>query len=278
MNGFYILTFDIEDWYLSYHSTQMPLELWDKQQYRTERNTDLILDFLNQRKLKATFFFLGYEIKKNPSLLRKVHKEGHELGFHGMYHVPPHVSGREKFQKELRYGLSMMSDISGAPIYFYRAPGFSLNAECEWLPEVVAAEGIVADSSVVSGTFVGRKRVPDNPFLWERAGIKLAEFPLSKRRILGFPVKYSGSGYLRLWPLWLLQNFFSRGNYHMLYFHPRDFDTMVPISTELPWYRNIMNRIGNAGTLEKLSSLAFKYSLTSLGQAYNQWKGKIDLE
>lgn len=74
----FVLTFDVEDWYLSYHSSQIPIKYWNQLEYRTERNTDTILDFLNQKGLKATFFFLGYEVKKNPLLVRKVHKESHE--------------------------------------------------------------------------------------------------------------------------------------------------------------------------------------------------------
>lgn len=120
----YVLTFDIEDWYLSYHSTQIPVKFWDSLEYRTERNTNLILEFLNQQGLKATFFFLGYEVKKNPALLRRVQKEGHEMGYHGMYHVPPYISGREKFRMELQDGLKMMRDVTGEPVVFLGRQNF----------------------------------------------------------------------------------------------------------------------------------------------------------
>lgn len=270
----YVLTFDIEDWYLSYHSTQIPVKFWDSLEYRTERNTNLILEFLNQQGLKATFFFLGYEVKKNPALLRRVQKEGHEMGYHGMYHVPPYISGREKFRMELQDGLKMMRDVTGEPVVFFRAPEFSWNSKCEWLPEVLAEEGILVDSSAVSGILINGIQVPHKPFLWEKEGLKVAEFPLNRHRIPYLSMKYSGSGFLRLYPNVILHYFFSASDYHMLYFHPRDFDSGVPMSAKLPWYRNIMNRIGNASTIEKLSSLALKFPLTSLGQAYNQWKKK----
>ncbi len=271
-----ILTFDIEDWYLSYHSSQIFTSKWDKLEYRTERNTDIILQFLSDNQLKATFFFLGYEIRKNPTLLQKVQKEGHELGFHGMFHVPPAVSGPNKFAKELKEGLTMMEDISGQQVLFFRAPEFSYDAHCLWLPEVLREVGILASSSTVSGRFLGEVIVPQHPFKLNIKGSQLLEFPLNTKKLFGIEIRYSGSGYFRMYPHRLLQHFFSNGEYHMLYFHPRDFDTDVPLTPDLPWYRNLMNRYGNLTTLTKLTSLVQHFSFVSLGQAYNHWIKIID--
>lgn len=56
-----------------------------------------------------------------------------------MHHVPPEVLGRENFRQELREGLNLMQDTVGDSVCFYRAPGFSWNSHCEWLPEELVA-------------------------------------------------------------------------------------------------------------------------------------------
>ncbi|MGC8866324.1 MAG: DUF3473 domain-containing protein [Bacteroidales bacterium] len=269
----HILTFDIEDWYLSYHSSQIPDSKWESLPYRTERNTEIILQFLDDNHLRATFFFLGYEIRKNPNLLRKVYLANHEIGFHGMYHVPPEHSGRIKFAQELKEGLSLMEDLVGEKVIFFRSPGFSWNANCPWFPEVLLEAGIKVSSSIVAGRTLGSLKVPKHPFTFSLNGFSLVEFPLSLYQLISGGIRYSGSGYFRFYPWSFLQKAFSQGEYHILYFHPRDFDTEIPWTDELPLYRNLMNRWGNASTLQKLQRLVNHYPLISLGEAYNLWKG-----
>lgn len=270
-----ILTFDIEDWHLSYPSSQLEPRRWDNMEYRTERNTEIILDILENIHARATFFFLGYEVKKNRQLLQKVQKQGHELGFHSMWHIPPEYMGRKNFSRDLEEGLNLLRDTTGEKIQLYRAPLFSWNNKCEWLPEVLAEHGIKVDSSTVAGRRLGGTVVPNCPFVWEKSGVELVEFPLSISRFLHLNLRYSGSGFFRLLPSNLLTKLFSQGSYHMLYFHPRDFDSQVPSSPLLPWYRNWMNRVGNSSSKDKLVSLSQQFKLLTLGEAYNQFTKKI---
>jgi hypothetical protein len=271
----YILTFDIEDWYLSYPSSQIDSVKWDNLEYRTERNTDIILSVLDDLHLKATFFFLGYEVRKNRNLLLKVQKQGHELGFHSMWHVPPQFLGKEKFSSDIKEGLSLMRDLSGQEICLYRAPVFSWNKKCDWFPEVLLENGIKIDSSTVAGRKLAEMVVPNHPFVWDKNGSELFEFPLSAFNCFQFKMRYSGSGFFRMLPEPVLHYLFSKSAYHMLYFHPRDFDLKVPSSPYLPWYRNYMNRIGNHTSKDKLINLAQRIRLISLGEAYNLFREKL---
>ena len=49
--------------------------------------TDSILTILEQEKVRATFFCIGKNVKKNPELANKILKKGHSIGNHSMTHV-----------------------------------------------------------------------------------------------------------------------------------------------------------------------------------------------
>lgn len=48
--------------------------------------TPLILDVLKEENIKATFFVLGTNVKKNPDILKRVYEEGHYIANHGYSH------------------------------------------------------------------------------------------------------------------------------------------------------------------------------------------------
>lgn len=48
--------------------------------------TPALLNVLDQNKVKATFFMLGNNIASHPDAVRRIVKEGHGLGLHGMTH------------------------------------------------------------------------------------------------------------------------------------------------------------------------------------------------
>lgn len=51
------------------------------------RNTPKILDILKTEGVKATFFFLGEQIKRFPAVAARAHSEGHLILPHGLSHV-----------------------------------------------------------------------------------------------------------------------------------------------------------------------------------------------
>ena len=48
--------------------------------------TPLLLDFLNEQKIKATFFCIGSRIKGNENILKRIDSESHLLGNHSFSH------------------------------------------------------------------------------------------------------------------------------------------------------------------------------------------------
>jgi peptidoglycan/xylan/chitin deacetylase (PgdA/CDA1 family) len=49
-------------------------------------NTPRLLDTLKQRKIHATFFFVGQCVQENPEIVKRIVAEGHEIGNHSWSH------------------------------------------------------------------------------------------------------------------------------------------------------------------------------------------------
>ena len=47
-----------------------------------------LLDTFDRINIKCTFFILGWFADNYPDIVRDIHKRGHEIGSHGMTHVP----------------------------------------------------------------------------------------------------------------------------------------------------------------------------------------------
>ena len=66
-----ILTFDIEEWY-AYNQPERISEF--------DHYLDVILNKLDERHLKATFFCVGEMGRLYPDVIRRIHSQGHEIG------------------------------------------------------------------------------------------------------------------------------------------------------------------------------------------------------
>lgn len=262
-----ILSFDVEDWYMSYDSSQIPVGQWASLESRIRPNITSILLFLRQHQVKATFFIMGWVAEHNPDVVRQLASEGHEIGYHSYLHELPAKQGPVLFEEDLIRGLSLLERLTGQKITQYRAPRFSLSAQTAWAIPVLLKHGIQLSSSMKSGRDLNGKHVPDVPFYLEYKGHHLLELPLNQASTLGFRWVYTGSGYFRLLPFSLLKRLYHQHSYNMAYFHPRDFDLKVPSTPLLPFYRNIMCRLGNKSTVPKLSALMQESAFIPLGEA-----------
>ena len=57
--------------------------------------TPKLLDGLEKRGVKATFFLLGEEVKQYPDVVRRMHDDGHLIGVHSYKHVLWNVDPRD---------------------------------------------------------------------------------------------------------------------------------------------------------------------------------------
>lgn len=87
--------------------------------------TNQILEVLKEYNAKATFFVIGENVKRDPTTLKKVHAEGHEIGNHTFTH--PKLQNIDSFtlKKEItQTDKIVMKYITQKPIYFRPVGGY----------------------------------------------------------------------------------------------------------------------------------------------------------
>jgi peptidoglycan/xylan/chitin deacetylase (PgdA/CDA1 family) len=90
--------------------------------------TPRILDILQREHVRATFFVLGFRSEKYPWLVRRIHKEGHEIGNHGYYHTYIVHQNQRWVQAEVRRADAAIEAACGVKPMYFRPPGGILNA------------------------------------------------------------------------------------------------------------------------------------------------------
>ncbi len=255
---------------MSYDSSQISYDKWPLLESRVEQNTRTILDLLARHNQKATFFILGWIAERHQDLIKEISDAGQEIGYHSYHHAIPVNQGKEAFEDDLVKGLSLLEKITGKPVRLYRAPMFSLCNASAWTIPILLKHGITISSSYKSHHPFNNHRIPSSPFYFEHEGRQLMELPLNRMRFPLLNLVYTGSGYFRMLPLWLIKFLFDRNTYNMTYFHPRDFDENVPFTKLLPVYRNWMNSFGNSTTSIKLEELLKMFTFLTLSEAASQ--------
>ena len=97
------LTVDVEDWYqVSGFEAVVRREDWPRYASRVVRNTGLVLDLLAEKRVRATFFCLGWVAERHPALLREIAARGHEVASHGFDHRLATTFTPETFRADLR--------------------------------------------------------------------------------------------------------------------------------------------------------------------------------
>ena len=246
------------------------MEKWDLPSPNLERNTDRICQFLEEKNLKASFFWLGSEAKRYPELVRKINALGHEIGVHSFYHIKVNELSENVFRENTSKAIETLEDISGKKVKAYRAPGLSMNEKTLWAFETLIDLGIEMDSSLLTGQFVDNKRIPNQPFIADFNGLKIREFPISSFPFLNHSFNYGGSGYFRISPYKFLQKRITKSPYIMSYFHPRDFDLNIHRKISGNPYLKLKYRIGAENAFQKLEKLSEKVNWISLEKASGQ--------
>lgn len=81
-----------------------------------------ILDTLNQKQVKATFFIVGQWAEKHPAEVRLIASQGHDIGNHSYSHLRMGALDRERLVSEIQKCGSILDDLSGLKTDLFRAP------------------------------------------------------------------------------------------------------------------------------------------------------------
>lgn len=264
-----ILTFDIEDWYnCDFISGDFA---WDKHEVRIYQGVDRILQELETRNLKGTFFCLGWIAEKHPGVIRSIQKQGHHVGCHSYQHELSFRFDEQTFMADTQKAKCLIEDVIGEEVNAFRAPGFSITKNNVWVLHCLAEMGFKYDCSIFpaphdyGGMPSYGEGVPKQIEVGDGRMIK--EFPINVHPIMGKHIVFSGGGFFRLFPYWLINYWGNQSDYMMTYFHPRDFDTGQPIVKNLPAIRRFKSYVGIKGAFAKFQRLLDNYEFYNLEQA-----------
>ncbi len=216
-----ILTFDVEEWYLE-------KILHEGRAFRYQQFDETltkVLDELDRLGLKATCFCLGKLATDFPQVVREIARRGHEVGCHSNEHVWLNRMTEEQLRQDTTEALKALEDVTGQKVVSYRAPAFSITAENKWAVNVLADCGIENDATIfpTNRDLGGYKGFPqDTPCIISHEGATLKEYPICLTSVMGRQIAYSGGGYFRLLPLWMVNRAIRHRDYNICYFHLSD--------------------------------------------------------
>lgn len=265
-----ILTFDTEEWFhlLDNDSTRDEKQ-WVKYPVRIYQNVDRVLQILEDTGTTATFFIIGWVAKTYPDIVKKISSK-YQIASHTMNHQLVWQQSKSEFKEDVYSSISLLEDISGKKVELFRAPGFSFRESEAWAFEILYNLGIKIDCSVFpahhahGGMPSVSKAVPS---IIEYNGIRLKEFPIPCKNILGRNLIFSGGGYFRLIPYKLLKNWTEQSDYIISYIHPRDLDAGQPMIKELPLKRKFKSYYGLKGAEKKLRQWLTDFRFTDVATA-----------
>ena len=267
-----VLTVDVEEYFHGIDfDTVLGAEGAARLPSRVVAQTERLLDQLDARGARGTFFTLGLVAQRYPRLIRSIVARGHELASHGWDHRCVYDLGAEGFRQDLRRAKRTLEAAAGRAVRGYRAPNYSIRRDTPWAFDVLAEEGFVYDSSV-HPIVHDRYGFPHAPRFLHRVGgaSGLWEVPVGTARAFGtnLPV---GGGFFRLFPTALLSSAIASVNRQdgqplVLYIHPWEFDPDQP-RTPMPLAHRFRHYVGLAGATRKLETLLRQFRFTSIEDA-----------
>lgn len=273
MNSKILLSFDIEDWFQVENLKQaIKREGWDGQKLRVVRNTQKLLNILDNYGIKATFFVLGWVAEKVPQLILEIHKLGHEIASHGYAHELIYNLTQKEFRKDIIKSKKILEDIIEDNIIGYRAPSFSITS---WAIDILKEEKYTYDSSIFPTIFHDRYSKSAYKYLKNRSGIielskGFFEVSLASLNIFKQRIPWAGAGYFRIIPYFLykrgVKKIIKDRGYFLFYFHAWEIDPLQPKIQNIKFNHKIRHYAGLNKSEDKLKKYLEDFSFTSISE------------
>lgn len=265
-----VLSIDVEDWFhiLDLPSTPSLID-WDLLPSRVERNFLRLLDLAAEHHVRCTCFFLGWVADHYPGLVTATVQRGHEVASHGWAHRLAYELTPKEFYEDAWRAKDVLEQITGTSVLGYRSAGFSLSDRNDWVFDELLRAGYVYDSSEfpASRAHGGWRNGHYAPYLVKRPAGQLIEFPMSVEKILGRAYCFFGGGYLRLFPLAVIQKMTASVHRHgrpaIFYIHPREIDPEQPRLPMSAW-RGFKSYVNLNTTEAKLGALLTNLKFVTL--------------
>ncbi len=268
----HIFTVDVEEYFqVGAFDRVVQRKDWDSHPSRLEHSIGIILELLARHHANATFFTLGWVAERHPFLMRRIVDAGHEIASHGHWHRRVDTLTPEEFREDIRVSKAILEDLSGSPVWGFRAPNFSISPGTEWAFDILLEEGYRYDSSLfpIRRPGYGYPSAPPVPHLIHRPAGTLTELPLATTQWRGMRLPAAGGAYLRHLPFRLIQRAFREhdvsGVPAMFYIHPWELDPDQP-RIAVPWHTRVRHYAGLRKTQPLLERLLGEFRFRSVAQ------------
>jgi len=171
------LTIDLEDWFHICGVETLAPRHWDTLPSRITPPTDWLLDLLDHRQIRATFFVVGWIAERHPELVQKIACAGHEIGSHSYWHRRAYELDRQAFADDVAASCRAVAAIGAAPVTAFRAPEWSINDSSIWALDELVHLGFRVDASMAPLKLVGSVTFPREPHVRETAHGRIVEVP-----------------------------------------------------------------------------------------------------
>ncbi|WP_295991410.1 XrtA system polysaccharide deacetylase [Rugamonas sp.] len=229
------MTIDVEDYFqVSAFAPHIARDSWPQRECRVEANIERILGILEQGRIHATFFTLGWIAERYPAMVRRIVAGGHELASHGYGHLRVTEQSRPEFTDDITRSKAILEDLGGQAVLGFRAPSFSIGQSNLWALEALREAGYRYSSSIypIKHDHYGMPDAPRFAFYPHGDG-GLLEVPITTVRLMRRNLPAGGGGYFRLLPYALSRSMIRRvnrddGQPAIFYFHPWEIDPGQP--------------------------------------------------
>lgn len=81
-----------------------------------QENTASILKTLERYQAKGTFFMVGAQVAELPDLARRIEREGHAVGLHGLRHINPKEQGCFEYVRNVVRARDLLQSVLGTDL------------------------------------------------------------------------------------------------------------------------------------------------------------------
>lgn len=241
-----------------------PVDITNPRSHVRKNNGSNISNHGQTKKVKATFFVLGWIAEKLPHLIREIHARGHEVASHGCDHRLSKQLMPDNLKAELNDSKNILEGIIGAPVYGFRAPSFSISHDAL---KVIQDCGYYYDSSYNSFRMharYGQVNISEYPKngICVKISENFYELPVSNLKILNQVIPFAGGAYFRILPYLFfkfgVQSILRKEKVYLFYFHPWEIDAAQPKVVAA----SIINKFKHYHNLDKTASRLQKFIKT----------------
>ncbi len=229
-----------------------------------EETTSIILDWLREKKIRATFFVVGQLAEESPYLIKEI-SLNHDIAFHSFDHTPLTDENIHSFVTKTFESKKFIEDLVGKKIIGFRAPCFSLTPQTQWVTNILSELEFEYSSSTIPTKMpkFGFPGIPQTPFKWESG---IVEFPMVLSNVLGREIPSIGGAYLRFLPVWLMLKTLKKKGFRWTYLHPQDIylKNNFNVVKGLNFFQSVLYHYNRKKTLNSIETILKCHKVVNL--------------